>query len=98
MDRGERRSRTSAVVKRRERLLRSLGTHGGTIYEKHREKVAGSSGYMRDGNVSHYAAITPTGKKIKTRRRKQYWRTFWPLARDRRNMADAVTKEEYADE
>jgi len=53
---------------------------------------------MRDGNVSHYAAITPTGKKIKTRRRKQYWRTFWPLARDRRNMADAVTKEEYADE
>ena len=88
MERDERRRRTSAVVKRRERLLKSLGLQGGTIYEKHRRKVARSGGYMRDGNVSHYADIVPTDKKVKTRSRKQFWRTFSPSVRDRRNMAD----------
>ena len=98
MERDERRRRTEAVVKRRENLLRSLGMQGGTIYEKHRRKVSRSGGYMRDGNVSHYAAIVPTGKKIKTRSRRQFWRTFWPSVRDKRSMADAGTKEEGSDE
>lgn len=53
---------------------------------------------MKDGNVSHYAAIVPTGKKVKTRNRKQLWRTFSPSARDRRNMADICTKEAVFDE
>lgn len=88
MERDERRRRTSLVVKRRERLLRSLGMQGGTIYERHRKKIMDSSGYMRDGNISHYAQITPTNKKIKTKNRRQFWRTFSPSAKDRRNMAD----------
>ena len=43
---------------------------------------------MRDGNVSHYAAIVPTSKKVKTRSRRQFWRTFYPSVRDKRHMAE----------
>ena len=88
MERSERRSRARAAVERRERLLKALGLHGGTIYERHRQKVSRSGGYMRDGNVSHYAAIVPTSKKVKTRSRRQFWRTFYPSVRDKRHMAE----------
>ena len=89
MKRDERRRRTSLVVKRRERLLRSLGMQCGTLYERHRKKITDSSGYMKDGNVSHYAQITPTNKNVKTKNRKQFWRTFSPSVRDKRSMADS---------
>ena len=43
---------------------------------------------MRDGNVSRYAAIVPTSKKVKTRSRRQFWRTFSPSVRDKRHMTE----------
>lgn len=94
MERDERRSRARSAVKRRERLLKALGLQGGTIYERHRQKVSRSGGYMRDGNVSHYAAIVPTAKKVKTRSRRQFWRTFSPSVRDKRRMGDTDMNKE----
>jgi hypothetical protein len=54
--RNERRDLTERKLKQRERMKNDLGLQGGTLYEKHREKVENSLGYMRDGNVSHYVS------------------------------------------
>ena len=56
MDRAERRRRTENKVKQREQLMSDLGMQQGTVYKRHREKIQESSGYMRDGNVSHFVA------------------------------------------
>ena len=65
MTRGERRFRTENKCKHRENLMNALGLCGGTIYEKHRNKIKLSIGYMRDGNVSHY--VQSSHRHIKTR-------------------------------
>ena len=57
MDRGERRKRTSAKVNQRGKMIKDYGLQGGTLYEKHRNKINNSLGYMRTGNVSHYVSV-----------------------------------------
>lgn len=54
--RAERRELTERKVRQRERLADDLGLQQGTVYQKHREKISMSSGYMRDGNVTHYVS------------------------------------------
>lgn len=56
-NRAERRWKTRLKLKQREKLMAMLGMQGGTVYQKHRDKVRASSGYMRDGNVSHYVCV-----------------------------------------
>ena len=62
--RSERRELTKRKLKHREIMMKDLGTQGGLLYERHIEKVNKSSGYMRDGNVSHYVRC---GFTIKTK-------------------------------
>ena len=69
MNRGERKSRTAAKLRQRRRMMQQHGQQGGLLYEKHRKKVNKSTGYMRDGNVSHYVAVGFHGK---TRDRHRY--------------------------
>ena len=52
-------SDTAKHIKRRERLAKSLGMQGGTLYEKHVEKFKSSLGYVRDGNLRHYVSCYP---------------------------------------
>lgn len=56
MTRAERRRRTECKIKQRLHLAVKFGWQGGTMYERHVEKVKHSGGYMRDGNVTHYVA------------------------------------------
>lgn len=94
MSRDERRQRTTLKLKKRQRLMAMLGLQGGCVYEKHREKIGRSIGYMRSGNVSHFVS---TKSRRKTRSRDQYGRVFTPPARDRVRldcMDDQLTQEE----
>lgn len=54
---GKNRYKAKLAQDRRMRLLCALGERQGTLYEKHVGKIRMSSGYMRDGNVSHYVQI-----------------------------------------
>lgn len=54
---GENRYKAKLAQDRRMRLLYALGERQGTLYKKHVDKIHVSSGYMRDGNVSHYVQI-----------------------------------------
>ena len=45
-------------------MMRDYGKQGGLIYERHRQRIDQSLGYMRDGNVSHYVSV---GFRPKTR-------------------------------
>lgn len=56
MDRALRRYNTQRKLKKRERMLNDFGEQQGILYEKHVKKIRESSGYMRDGNVSHYVS------------------------------------------
>ena len=49
--------------------MKAHGQQGGTVYERHRNKIDRSPGYMRDGNVTHYVAV---GFREKTRDRNRY--------------------------
>ena len=66
-------------------MLKTFGEQGGTVYEKHIAKVTKSGGYMRDGNVSHYAAV---GFGEKTNNRGNYGKPYNPPIRDRRKYGD----------
>ena len=54
--RQERLDLTKRKVKQREQLAKNLGLQQGTLYQRHRDKISISSGYMRDGNVTHYVS------------------------------------------
>lgn len=54
---GDNRHKAKLAQDRRMRLLYALGERQGTLYKKHVDKIRVSSGYMRDGNVSHYVQI-----------------------------------------
>ena len=85
MNRRERRDRTFRKILHRKNLMRKLGLQGGTIFERHRDKILSSAGYMRTGNVSHYVAVKPTRK---TRKRGRYGKVYTPSYRDsKRNEA-----------
>lgn len=79
MNRSERRDRTFRKILHRKNLMKKLGLQGGTIYERHRDKIMSSAGYMRTGNVSHYVAVRPTRK---TRKRGRYGKVYTPSFRD----------------
>ena len=59
MTRAERREVRNKKVAKRLSLMSDLGMQAGTLYEKHRDKVMHSGGYMSKGNVSHYVAVRP---------------------------------------
>lgn len=69
MTRAERRRRTWVKLAKRKKMVKDHGFRGGTLYERHQEKISKSPGYMRDGNVSHYARV---GFTIKTRNNNWY--------------------------
>ena len=68
-NRAERRFMTRVKQHRREEMMRCHGQQSGLLYEKHRKKIDASTGYMRDGNLSHYVAV---GFHQKTRDRNRY--------------------------
>lgn len=53
---------TKRKLNQRKRLIEAYGLQQGTLYEKHREKISKSLGYMRDGNVRHFVAVRPRRK------------------------------------
>ena len=77
MNAAERRYRTDCKLKHRNNLMKALGLQGGTIYERHRNKIQHSIGYMRDGNVSHYVSC---GFGLRTKNSAKH-RTYGPKYR-----------------
>ena len=64
--RGNRRLARAKKIARRKRLLEELGTRGGTLYEKHVEKVEKSGGYMaKHGTYGHYGQLSHYGEKTR---------------------------------
>lgn len=88
--RSQRRWKTLLKLKQRETLMAMLGLQGGTIYQKHRDKVMKTPGYMRDGNVSHYVCVKP---RRCTQKRKRHGMPYTPSRHDAVQL-DA-TKETY---
>lgn len=41
------------------KLEKDLGTKGGSLYERHLEKIEKSAGYYSKGNISHYINTNP---------------------------------------
>lgn len=72
MNMAERRARRYKKIKQRERILSASGLAGGTLYEKHREKIKHSHGYLsKHGTLLHYAQGT-NRRSQKTRNRKSH--------------------------
>lgn len=78
-----RREKTERKLKQRERMLKTYGLRGGTLYKRHREKIENSLGYMRDGNVTHFVQV---GFGKKTRDRNRYGKVLSLHIRERRQM------------
>ena len=65
MTASERRYRRHKKIQSRQRIINQSGLRGGTLYEKHREKIQENNGYLaKHGTVLHYANGTkrPTQK------------------------------------
>ena len=77
--------RKQAIQKqaRRQMLMSNLGMQGGTLYARHRRKIQLSTGYMRDGNVSHFVAIKP---RKRTRDRNRIGPAYLPGHKDRMKL------------
>jgi hypothetical protein len=70
MTRAERRYIAELKMEKNKRLAKELGLQGGSVYEKHREKINKSFGYTKkSGNITHYVAA---GNKPKTNNKKSY--------------------------
>ena len=85
--RAERRHRVKIKLKQRADMMRRVGQQGGTVYEKHRQKIDRFLGYMRDGNVSHYVSV---GFSKKTRDRNRYGPPVIRTRHDERAVQSAV--------
>lgn len=59
-----RRQKTENKLNQRKKLAKHFGWNGGLLYKRQREKITESTGYMRDGNVSHFVCC---GGGIKTK-------------------------------
>lgn len=57
--RAERRNNTRKIIKKAENLERNLGLNGGSLFEKHRNKIKKSKGYYKKGSISHYVCTKP---------------------------------------
>ena len=77
-------------MRRRREMMRAHGQQGGLLYEKHRRKIDSSPGYMRDGNVSHYASV---GFRPKTKDRDRYGPAK-RLSRHDMRLEDALREQE----
>lgn len=89
--RAERRKATARKVNQREALMHSLGKKAGSLYNKRRQKIDRSAGYMRSGNVSRYAETKPTQK---TNNRKGYGKVKNLSPHDARYLAMTDFEEE----
>ena len=78
-NRNRRRRKTQLKLMQRKRLMGQLGLQGGCVYDKHRDKIQRSCGYMRSGNVSHFVSTHP---RRKTRSRDRYGSVYTPPKRD----------------
>ncbi len=85
--RAERRHRTKSKLLQRAEMMRRFGKQGGTIYEKHRQKIERSLGYMRNGNVRHFVSV---GFSKKTRDRTRYGPPVIRTRHDERSVQDAA--------
>ena len=89
--RAERRKATARKVNQREALMHSLGKKAGSLYNKRRQKIDRSAGYMRSGNVSRYVETKPTQK---TNNRKVYGKVKNLSPHDARYLAMTDFEEE----
>lgn len=66
----ERRQRRYKKIKARQRIVEQSGLRGGTLYEKHREKINRNKGYLaKHGTLLHYANGTnPPSRKTRNRK------------------------------
>ena len=72
MDTAERRRRRYKKIQQRQRIIDQSGLRGGTLYERHRQKITKNNGYLaKHGSVLHYAQGN-NGASNKTRDR-QSW-------------------------
>lgn len=53
----ERRNLTKRKLQQRAKMIKDYGLQGGSLYDKHTQKIENSLGYMRDGNVSHFVKV-----------------------------------------
>ena len=67
MNKSQRMHNTAKHINKRKKVMKDFGLQAGCIYDRHREKISKSLGYVRDGNLSHYASV---GFHRKTRDRK----------------------------
>lgn len=67
-NRANRRYIKNKKIQKREKLLKELGTRGGTLFEKHIDKINKSSGYMsKHGNYTHYGNKSHYGPKTNSK-------------------------------
>ena len=86
-----RREVAARKMRRRSKMMRDHGKQGGLIYERHRQKIDQSLGYMRDGNVSHYVSV---GYRPKTKDRNRYGPARRLSRHDKRLEAAAIASQE----
>ena len=68
----ERHRRRNKKIKQRKRVIEAAGLRGGTLYERHREKIEANDGYLaKHGTLLHYAQGTKKPSQ-KTRDRNSY--------------------------
>lgn len=95
-DRAIRRELTEKKIKQREQLAKDLGLQQGSLYEKHREKIGHSAGYMRDGNVSHFVAVDQSIKTKNSASNQTYGARHNYSAHDLKNIEKL--NDEYAED
>lgn len=81
--RAERRENNKKAIQHNVKLCRDFGLRGGTVYERHREKVTEHPSYMRTGNVTHYANV---GFGEKTTDRNRYGKVTRPNRSSQRKI------------
>ena len=86
-----RRETAARKMRKRSKMMRDHGKQGGLIYERHRQKIDRSLGYMRDGNVSHYVSV---GYRPKTKDRNRYGPARRLSRHDKRLEAAAIASQE----
>ncbi|MBR1455149.1 MAG: hypothetical protein IJ593_11005 [Lachnospiraceae bacterium] len=90
MDRGERRRLTRLKALKRKKMASDFGFQGGTVYDKHVEKIKKSDGYMRDGNVRHYISVKHT---IKTNNKNKEYGVKCNYSKRDKNRIDEINKQ-----
>lgn len=58
----ERRNFRAKAIKHGQQLQKDLGLRGGTLYEKHVEKIQEKPGIYDKGSISHYVKTNPLVK------------------------------------